>query len=269
MLFKNAQRQAEFDRNGYVISRVLSPETVERLLAFYAETVADDEMVDLYESSRFNTLEKNAYINDRLRDELAPAAAEIFTDFELFGGTFMVKVPQTSTVLPLHQDWTVVDEGRFLSVFIWCALVEVGPENGGLFVLPGSHAYFSNLRSGSMPSLRIDPSGQLGELLVDIRLEPGEAIMYSDRLFHGSYANVRHEPRVIATGRVNQRGAELLYYHLREDGVVEVLEASPEFYLKEIAHLAHGRVPPGYSVRDRIDYEHRPITEADLLAQIP
>ena len=152
MLFKDAERQAEFDRNGYVVSRVLTADAVEGLLAFYEETVARDEMVDLYESSRSNTLEKNAYINERLREELVPAADGLFLGYELFGGTFMVKVPGTSTVLPLHQDWSVVDEGRFQSVFLWCALVDVGPENGGHFY---KHEALTSTLADRLPSSSI------------------------------------------------------------------------------------------------------------------
>jgi ectoine hydroxylase-related dioxygenase (phytanoyl-CoA dioxygenase family) len=144
----------------------------------------------------------------------------------------------------------------------------VGPANGGLFVLPGSHRWFGNYRSGSMPSLRIVPRGPLKDGLTDIHLAAGHAIIYSDRLFHGSYANTTARPRIVVTGRVNERGAQLVYYHRMDDRTVAIMKASPEFYLKEIDSLAKGRLPEGYETLRTFEYAYRPITEADLLARI-
>lgn len=267
MMFADEVHQDRFDRDGFVTLRLFDASQVARLRALYDSTVAGDPKTDLYESSRHNTLEKNAEINLAIREVLLEAAGA-FGNHEIFGGTFMVKVPDASTVLALHQDWSIVDEDRFQTVFIWCALVDIGPDNGGLFALPGSHRWFGNYRSGSMPSLRIVPRGPLKDGMVDIRLAAGEAIVYSDRLFHGSYANTTPVPRVVVTGRVNERGAQLVYYHRMDDHTVAIVKASPEFYLKEIDALARGRLPEGYETLRTFAYTHRPITEADLLAHV-
>src|SRR5262249_11399624 len=148
--------------------RLLQASHVARLRDLYDATVAADPKRDLYESSRHNSPEKNAQINLAIREVLAEAVDGMFGSNELFGGTFMVKVPEQSTVLALHQDWSVVDEDIYQSAFIWCPLVETGPANGGLFVLPGSHTWFGNYRSGSMPSLRITPQGLLKRAARDI-----------------------------------------------------------------------------------------------------
>jgi len=267
-IFADAGRQAQFDRDGFVTLPLFDAAQVARLLALYESTVAGDRKVDLYESSRHNTLEKNAAINLAIREVLADAALGLFGDHDLFGGTFMVKVPEASTVLALHQDWSIVDEDRYQTVFIWCPLVKVGPDNGGLFALPGSHRWFGNYRSGSMPSLRIVPTGPLKDGVVDIHLAAGQAIIYSDRLFHGSYANTTSTPRIVVTGRVNERGSQLVYYHRTDEQTVAIVKASPEFYLKEIDSLAKGRLPEGYEVLRTFAYTYRPITEQDLLARI-
>jgi len=266
-IFADDVHQDRFDRDGFVTLRLFDAAQVARLRELYDSTVAGDPKTDLYESSRHNTLEKNAAINLAIRNVLLEAAGA-FGDHEIFGGTFMVKVPDASTVLALHQDWSIVDEDRFQTVFIWCALVDIGPDNGGLFALPGSHRWFDNYRSGSMPSLRIVPRGPLKDGMVDIRLAAGEAIVYSDRLFHGSYANATTTPRVVVTGRINEHGAQLVYYHRMDDQTVAIVKASPEFYLKEIDALAKGRLPEGYEILRTFAYTHRPITEADLLAHV-
>lgn len=265
MVFADTSLQERFDTDGYVTLKLLEPSHVARLLALYESTVAADPKKDLYESSRHNTAEKNARINIAIREVLAEAAGDIFAGHELFGGTFMVKVPEQSTVLALHQDWSIVDEDTHQSAFIWCPLVDTGPANGGLFALPGSHNWFGNYRSGSLPSLRIVPRGALKDAMKDLILAAGEAVVYSDRLFHGSYANTTPRPRIVVTGRVNERGAQLVYYHRMDEGTVALVKASPEFYLKEIDALAKGRMPDHYDVVRTFRYTYRPITEADLL----
>ena len=268
MLFRDPDRQALFDENGYVVVDLLDAARIESLLEFYQETVGDMQQEDLFESSRHCSLEMNFRIMHRIREVFEEPASEIFADSVLFGGTFMVKVQQQSTVLPLHQDWSVVDEDRHQSAFIWCGLHDVSPEGGGLFVLPGSHRYFHNIRSGNMPSVRIPLHDPLADLVVDLPLRAGQAVTYSDRLFHGSRANRTGAPRIVCTGRVNEAGSTLLYYHQTEEGRVAVIEASPEFYLKEIGKLARGGLVDGFPVRKTISYRYDAVTAERLLSRL-
>jgi hypothetical protein len=268
VLFRDHDRQAAFDENGYVVLDLLDRPRIDRLLDFYRQTVGGMQQEDLFESSRHCSLEMNFRIMDGIRAEFEEPASRIFADGTLFGGTFMVKVRQRSTVLPLHQDWSVVEEDRHQSAFIWCALDDVTPECGGLFVLPGSHRYFHNIRSGNMPSVRIPLDDALAELIVDVPLKAGQAVAYSDRLFHGSRANRTKSPRIVCTGRVNEAGSTLLYYHQTEEGRVAVIEASPEFYLKEIGKLARGGLVEGFPVRATISYRYDAVTAERLLARL-
>jgi hypothetical protein len=268
VLFREPDRQAFFDENGYIILDLLDRPRIESLLEFYRQTVGGMQQEDLFESSRHCSLEMNFRIMERLRDEFEEPASRIFADGILFGGTFMVKVPRRSTVLPLHQDWSVVEEDRHQSAFIWCALDDVSPDGGGLFVLPGSHRYFHNIRSGNMPSVRIPLGDPLAELVVDLPLKAGQAVAYADRLFHGSRANRTASPRIICTGRVNEAGSTLVYYHQTEEGRVAVIEASPEFYLKEIGKLARGGLIEGFPVRQTISYRYDAVTGERLLARL-
>ena len=81
------------------------------------------------------------------------------------------------------------------------------------------------------------------------------------------YANTTKQPRIVVTGRINERGAQLVYYHRMDDQTVAILKASPEFYLKEIDALAKGRLPDTYDVVRTFPYTYRAITEADLLSK--
>ena len=270
--FRDENLQDEFHRNGYVILDLLSPDAVARLRGEHERLMQsrgkEQGRPHLSESSRSHDLEWNLEVSRTIREALAEPIGRTFRNHELFGGTFLLKVPKISTRLALHQDWSVVDEDRYQSLFVWCPLVDTGPENGGLFVLPGSHRYFHNYRSGSMQSLRIQPEGAIKAHTVDLPLPAGRAVAYSDRLFHGSHGNSTGAARITVTARVNQAEAELLYYHKVAADRVDIIRASDVFYLKNGEGLDRGELPEGSEVIRTMAYRYEPVTESDLLAKL-
>ena len=67
---------------------------------------------------------------------------------------------------------------------------------------------------------------------------------------------------------LNEKGANLVYYHREDDETVIMVKASPEFYLKEIDALAKGRLPDGCETLKQFAYQYRATTEADLLGML-
>lgn len=257
-----------FERDGFVVVRLLSPDQVAALLAVYNQTVAENEITGLYESSRHKPYTVNREVNEAIREQVRLASEKIFLPCQIYGGTFMVKSHKDSDVLPLHQDWSVVEEARYATLFLWCPLVDVSPRNGGIFVLPGSHRWFRTLRSGGYPSNRYVLPPQLHSHVQDVSLHAGEALLYSDALFHGSHANNGSEDRIVVTARVTEEKAPLVYFQKFSEKEVDVYRASPEFYLTHIGQLAKGLMPDGVARLSRRSYEHVPITNATLEEKI-
>jgi ectoine hydroxylase-related dioxygenase (phytanoyl-CoA dioxygenase family) len=267
-LFKDPRLQQEADRDGCVIVPLLNPSQVQRLRNLYQDCIDSTAVRDLYESSRHNQAETNRQINQSIFAEIEQSGKQIFEPCRIYGGTFMVKAHQDSTILPLHQDWSVVEENEYATWFIWCPLQPVNARNGGLFVVEGSHKYFDTLRSGTYPSDRYVLPQVLERAIRPIALNQGEAVLYSDRLFHGSYPNNGSEDRVVVTGRVIEQGGSLVYFHKRNHGQVDVYAADEDFYLSQIDLLAKGRAPAGVTKLYTREYRHEPVTEETLRARI-
>jgi len=267
-LLRDPVLQADFERDGYVKVRLLSPEQVKNLLALYRETVQESEVSGLYESSRKNPYSVNQVINHAIREQVSRSGREIFLPSRIYGGTFMVKSHLDSEVLPLHQDWSVVDEAQFATLFVWCPLVDVSVRNGAIFAVPGSHLWFASLRSGSYASNRYLLPVQLHRHVRDISLRAGEATLYSDALFHGSHANNGDADRIVVTARVMEEAAPLVYFQKFSDTEVDVYEANPEFYLTHIDALAKGSIPADVPRLSRRPYTHVPVTSETLEAKL-
>ena len=266
-LLRDPAAQHHVESEGFVVVRLFSQERVTHLRSLFDRYISASEVAGLYESSRNQTYEVNRSINDAIQAQVAAAGADIFMPSRIYGGTFMVKSHTDSAVLPLHQDWSVVEEAQYATLFVWCPLEDVSVLNGGLFVLPRSHRWFASLRSGSYPSDRFVLPAQLHGCVQDIALKAGEAILYSDALFHGSHANNGSRPRIIVTARVVEHAAPLVYFHKSSETEVDVYQASPEFYLTHIDSLAKGRMPAGVPMLYRRPYTHVPVTGEALEAR--
>jgi ectoine hydroxylase-related dioxygenase (phytanoyl-CoA dioxygenase family) len=267
-LLRDVSARRQFERDGFTVVRLLSPGQVTSLLRLYERWIPPEAVSGLYESSRQNAYRVNRLINEAIREEVAVGGETVFLPSKLYGGTFMVKSCRDSEVLPLHQDWSMVEEQEYETLFVWCPLVDVSSENGGLFVLPGSHRYFQTLRSGSYPSDRFILPAQLHRHVVDVPLKAGEAVLYPDALFHGSHANNGSSDRVVVTARVMESQAALVYFHKANDRHVDVYHADEEFYLTHIDHLAKGEIPASARRFYRRPYVHVPVTAARLQAKV-
>jgi ectoine hydroxylase-related dioxygenase (phytanoyl-CoA dioxygenase family) len=260
-LLQDPALQKHFEQYGFAVGRLFSLAQVDLLLALYRRYIPQEEVFGLYESSRNQSYEVNREINEAIREQVELAGGRLFLPAKILGGTFMVKSHAGSEVLPLHQDWSVVEEDKFSTLFIWCPLVDVSVSNGCLFVLPGSHRYFQNLRSGTYPSDRFILPPALHRYVQDVRLQAGEAIFYSDQVFHGSHANSGSSDRIVVTARLLEKEADLVYFHKVNGREVDVYQAGEKFYLTHIDALAKGRLPAQAKQLYRRAYQHVQVTD--------
>ena len=244
-LFTDRALSEAYDANGYIIFDLLDDEKIKALKSLFDEHVPVIQTDEVYESSRHRSDETNNLINDTLQQVMQESLAEITGENEILGGSFFVKSAGSQNFLHLHQDWSIVEEDKFETAFIWCALQDTDASNGGLFILPESHLFFNNRKSGSLPSNRLTFNDTIRSHTKDIELKAGQAIIYSDNLFHGSYTNPSEGHRVIATGRIMQKGSRLTYYHRLDDGRIGVYYFTKDTYLNGIRELAIGQIPDG------------------------
>ncbi len=228
-IFLNEVLQAEFELNGYVCLPILSPEEVALLCDSYENSGI--ETPEGFYSSSFN---KDEAIKEKLESSIQQLVSkktkDVFTGHKNLGACYLSKAPGKEGEMPLHQDWTVVDEALFDSITIWIPLQDVSPENGAMQVVPGSHRFSKILRSPFFPNPLSEIEEELNADLVTINLKAGEAIIFSQALIHCSPANTSKKNRMAVTYGLIHEDAQLQFYFKNELGQGEKYEVPIDFF---------------------------------------
>jgi hypothetical protein len=216
--FRDPALQQEFTETGFTVIDLVPPEEAaalaERFVALYAGST----------EGFHSSLESpdHAY-RDRLHDELVRTFGHLlddwFDDHDLVMAAATVKWSGGDSTVEIHQDWSFVDESRFRTVNLWIPLVETFDDNGGLYVLPGSHVEHRKLRvHGGFPSWYHDPAWLLEpDSFEAVRVRPGQAIVTDHALLHRSPPNVSDDARIAMVIVMKPVEATLHHWYLADD----------------------------------------------------
>ncbi len=259
-IFKDKELQKIFDINGYVVVPFLSVEELLQLQQSYQ--TGDENITGGFYSTSFNADPgKRKDYSDKIESVFSSNVQSIFNPIKSLGACFLVKQPGAQGEMPIHQDWTVVDEPNFDSVTIWVPLQDVNEQNGAIQVIPGSHRFSNVLRS---PSLQDSFKNIQAELRKDLKLLPmkaGEAFIFSQALLHASPANQSAAPRVAATFGLIDAKAQLMFYHRNEQDKVEQYFVNEDFFQQYNTQI--GQRPSFGKLQKIFDYQQSFISAAE------
>jgi hypothetical protein len=234
-VFTDPDQEIRFRRDGYVVLDLLSEDDVAHLLRTY-ERFEEHHEGEFTTSVLMDDLGARREVHDRVGEVLGARLLPVLDGYRLAVASYAVKRAGSGQGrVPLHQDFTFVDERTGTALSLWCPLVEVGLENGCLGVVPGSHPLNDNYREPCFLPYP-DLVGLIEEeYLTPLPMRPGQAVFMDSRLFHGSPGNRSPRTRVVAAGVAVPRESQLLYCHRDLDGdgsVLEVYEVPADFYLR-------------------------------------
>lgn len=225
------------ERDGYlVVEDFITTAQVEHLLRVFA-SLDRPEHHGAWTASMFSTdLDYRAKVDRTIREVLAPRAAELLPGFRFVLCNYLVKEPQTTGggVVQVHQDPSFVDEARFSTVGIWIPLVDTDMINGGIAVLPGSHHWNDGPRSYGGWSPYAALSAKMLEKATAVPIKAGAALVFSQKVFHGSPPNRGRATRITVTGLLASNDAPLLCYYANPSmpQQLEVFEVDDDFFLR-------------------------------------
>ena len=183
MIFKEELQQQQFDQDGYLVIDFLSAGEVGQLHRLHQRF--ENRLTGPFDASIMSRdLTYRQIIDEDIKQVFAAKLNSTLKDYRLCSSGYAVKKASNATSeLPIHQDWSFVDETRFESLGIWCPLTDVGKRNGCLRVVRGSH------RLNTKP--RDDNANRIQELFSSIddayftylEMRAGQALLFSQRLF--------------------------------------------------------------------------------------
>lgn len=234
-IFKNIDLQNKFEQNGYITIPLIDDYEVENLKKIYAG-IPDQK--EIFSSTSFlQDLNLKRKINNDVNEILTKKIDDTFCNYKSLGSGFLCKKSGATSEMPIHQDWTVVDESKYYTVTIWIPLQDVTIKNGAIQVIPGSHKFSDVLRSPSLPISFQNLYNDLKPFLKTLHLKAGEAFIFNHALFHASHENISGEDRIAVTYGMTNKEAELKMFYSSEE-IVEEWSMPDDMFLRypEIRH---------------------------------
>ncbi|MBX7183105.1 MAG: phytanoyl-CoA dioxygenase family protein [Bacteroidia bacterium] len=262
-VFIDSALEQDFLNQGYVCVDFFSTEELYAVKTLFNKH--SNQLETPFHSSHFSKdrsykKEVHAGIVDQGRKKIG----QLLMDYKPLFANFMVKKSGADTVMPLHADWTYVKEPDFCSVACWIPLVDTGPENGSLGVIPGSHALQTNLRGPRIPS----PFHHTNSYLIEtygkiLSLKAGQAVIYDHRLLHFSPPNLSPTIRPALNMVLVPAEAQLFHYLCEEGQTTAVLEypVKDESFFLEYDHY---EIPDQNQVVKQLYQEINPFSKAYL-----
>ncbi|HLP52784.1 MAG TPA: phytanoyl-CoA dioxygenase family protein [Chitinophagales bacterium] len=259
-VFNNADLQRQFDRDGYIVVPFLSDEEVVQLKEVYNSVTA--EQPGAFHSTSFsNDHALKQSINEQVEAIYTGKVDQIFYDIQKLGSGFLTKPVGVSGTMPVHQDWTIVDEEKYYSATIWVPLQDVDAHNGAIKVLPGSHRFSKTLRSPNMPNEFDSVNDIIDAQMKLLPMKAGEAFIFNHALLHASTLNQSSAPRLAVTYGLIPAEAKLYLYLQNKTGKVEKYAMPADMFIR---YTNIGQKPACGDKIDEFDYEIKPVTKIQL-----
>lgn len=264
-IFKNPLLQEEFDRNGFVKFKLFQPETIERLKEVMLDYCSEDPK-SFFSSSYLEDFQIKKEGSDRITSLIENEAQEAFENFRLIGAAFLIKGSGEHSEMPMHQDWTIVDEQKFYAVNVWIPLTNTNEENGTLELLAGSHNWNKAIRAPTLPMSFQGFEDMIKPKLTIVDAEIGEVVVLNQATIHYSKRNRTSEIRPAITCGLMSKGAPLIFHYWdKERQQIERFSQDDDFLLRfENFHEAIYRRPTIGESTGFFDYEIPRFSEKEM-----
>jgi len=228
------------DRMGCCIVDLGCEAKLEQVQSLYSEYYGDAKRQGMAVTHNNGDWMANLAVGERLISLFKDELDRFFPDYTPFVAHFVSKSAHTYEGFQLHRDWSIVDEREQRSIQLWVPLELSYPENGGVLVMPGTHMGPPLFRSGSFDIPRVRLTPEIEPFVTPVRLFPGQAVAFSNSLFHGSCSNPTPHERLAVLINLVPLGASTVYADRRADGRPEFKPVTASDLLSQLPELEKG-----------------------------
>lgn len=235
---------SRLDELGFDKLTLITDNQVSQLKKLFDLHFAKEAVSGMLVTHNQNQVALNLEISQAIAAIIGEDIQKAFPDFDFFIAHFVVKGAENQNAFQLHQDWNIVDEKHYKSYQIWIPLALSYPENGGMHFIPRSHLFHSLPRSGSLGKPLLKVNKDIYPYLSYFRMFAGEAAVFHNALFHGSFSNATPEPRVAVLVNIVQKNAPTEYFHFNESKhSIDVYPIDATTLLTHLHDLEKGKLP--------------------------
>ncbi|RED92309.1 phytanoyl-CoA dioxygenase family protein [Marinoscillum furvescens] len=283
MHFNDKATQRQFDQDGYCKLQLLSPDAITDLTAFAKDFIMAEEVKNT-DYGMYVSLEEEASrkqkITDYVRSVVAPALSEHVSNYKIHLGGYLIKAADDQKYTFPHQDWIFVAHGTSaVSATVWISLLDIGPENGTLGFLKGSHKFLDFPIGSPSPAVPTPAMGKepiIFEHLTFETVKAGEALIFNNKTIHAALPNSGSFPRLAVGIGITPADAPLHHYFLNPENEKELLQlrVNESFYMTynndDLYQLYQvSKLPNGVEVTGRVPVNRESYpSEEKLLASI-
>ncbi|MCO5233296.1 MAG: phytanoyl-CoA dioxygenase family protein [Chitinophagales bacterium] len=220
---KDENKEQFFNQYGFIhIKDFISKKKVDLLYKEFSRVhTSIDTSKNQWNSQRDLSLEDSKLVSENILHILETEFEKHFIDYKVLSASFMSKNPIKGSTCELHRDFTVFDESMVQYRNFWIPLIDINLENGALYVIPGSHQLFKDIRpmfaDWSYEYLKND----LMQFAKSVYPHKGDLILYADKMLHGSWENFTSSPRPVIHGGVLPPQTTLYYNRFKDDKVIK------------------------------------------------
>jgi hypothetical protein len=272
-VFQVEEVDRAFAREGYVVLPFLEMGEIEALRQLH-DRLFPDLPFDFTATTLSDDPDLRAEVSRGIRAIVEKRLAAMVPGYKVVLATFVSKRPRTSAGrVNLHQDWWLVDNRVHRALHFWCPLVGVGADNGCLKVVPGIHHLLNDPYPIHPPSYGTAYHPVLAQLEREfvrrVAMPAGAALVYDERMLHGSDENASEHPRVAFNCVMIPAMLEPIVYWCDEAdaGRLSVLEVSEEFLCRHRYGTPLSRpYPDDVRARSTVEAAVHPLRRRELLA---
>ncbi len=231
-IFKDAEIQRKFDEDGFVKIPLLSEQEVDTLAKMREEYFPEKGSV-FFSSSYLDDYDLKMEISNKISEAISAGLEKQCVNYRLIGAAYLIKGIGKHSEMPMHQDWTIVDEQEFYAVNVWIPLTDTNEENGTLELMKGSHKWNEALRAPTLPMAFAGLEDKIKPKLTVVPAKKGEVIILNQATIHYSKPNTTDEIRpAITSGMISQKAPLKFHYWDKERNQIEEFEQEDDFLLR-------------------------------------
>lgn len=231
-IFIDAEIQRKFDEDGYVKITLLSDEEVEALSQIRMEYFPEKGSV-FFSSSYLDDFALKMEISNKISNLIDSSLAKQCLNYRLIGAAYLIKGIGKHSEMPMHQDWTIVDEQQYYAANVWIPLTDTNEQNGTLELMKGSHKWNEALRAPTLPMSFVGLEEKIKPQLTLVPAKKGEVIILNQATIHYSKPNMTDQIRpAITCGLISQKAPLKFHYWDKERSQIEEFEQEDDFLLR-------------------------------------